>query len=297
MVGRNDRHIFVGACDVTIYDPSNGYLFLGFNESVELNAKDVGHKIISGNKRQYTTEFNLDAVIYDTSQNMFDALKNRRDTKQKVYLAGLNSSVIIDNVYLNVGFEMPFSNDEAQILKISAFTEQENDVTHYINIMGQTGSFETGDATFGTGWGGGTTFTERKSPSFVTASFGGSYCQQFIFGPVSCSIIFPTYTSKKVTASIFGKMSGSVATDPNMKVGIAAFDFDDNLVTNNTGSFPDITGGTHKYAQVSTTIYTPYNTHIKRYEIKAWEANGVTAAQVDNAMIEFAPNKSTYKEY
>jgi hypothetical protein len=232
---------------------------------------------------------------------MIDELETRKDTKQRVYIVGRNSAEVIENVYLVYGADRPFSNEEPQLLNVSARTFQDDDHTHYTNLLGVTGSFEIDSDSNGVADGWNTTsVTNSLEDTFMSAS-GGTYCQMFDAQSKNIYVdkIIPFHKNKKIAFSFWVAPSGSNAiVKTNFQSAIQIYDSDDTLRYNKYQDFSsNVDSG--KYIRVvqtgSITSTKNTNTFIK---IRALIQGGAVLGEIliDNAQIEFG-NASDFKDY
>jgi len=169
-MSKDASKIFYGPAEITLYDGSNGYLWCGYSELVDINSKNLAHKILDGNTRQYGLRYMLDAVLQQSDQALIDALVTRRATRQTIYIVGLNNMCKMSSVFLS---HMPVrEGDGLHNIELEASTETEANVVQYQNLLGSESQME-GPGPVGTGWA-----TTGTSIDLLTSHLAGMGIEQ-----------------------------------------------------------------------------------------------------------------------
>ena len=243
---------------VTIYDSTNGNLYLGYLSSGDcrLTQKPLYNKTISGGWVQYGTRTTFKCLLLETDPSKIADLVTHRSKKQTVYIVAGNYGVKLSNCYIihSQNREFEFGGDSA--LKLEAHTDVEADVEVFKNLLGADGGFEVDTNTDGIadGWtNSGMSVVSRADPSFLNGA--GNYHQlvtaddagDFIYH----TTIFPFEQPIKVTFSIYAQ---SVSVTEIFTIIIRTLDSSDSLITLYTSSQKSATtGGTDRFS-FSTNI-------------------------------------------
>lgn len=107
-MSKDAEKIFFGPADVTLYDATNGYLFCGYLDRVQVSAKPTAHIILDGNARQYAKAYQFRARLQQSDQALVDALVTRQSTRQTIYITGINNQVVLSNMFIGSAEDMSF---------------------------------------------------------------------------------------------------------------------------------------------------------------------------------------------
>jgi len=299
----NDQNIFIGGGEISIYDATNGWQYMGYTQDISVNQKSINHKIIDGNLRQYSLDTEFEFNIYDASQNMIDELESRKDTKQNVYVVGTNNMLEIHNVYLNYGTERPFSYSDPQILKIQGATCVSDDVKHYYNLLGVTGSFENDDNSDGLadGWTFDGVGFDIIRTFFTAATSDNATCQTCLYEAytLSSTKTVPFKNPKKVTFSVWVRNSGSVPiTNCTFRLTGALLNLSGSTVVSANTTVTSFARDSASQQRMTVSVNSPRDTFIASTKMLLYGEPDIGSIEIscDNAQIEFG-DLSAFKNY
>lgn len=210
--------IFSGPGDITLYDSTNGYKWLGYHQGISLKSNPLAHTLVDGNIRQYSINYQLSAALQQSDQDLIDALNTRRATRQTIYIAGLNNLVTLSDVFISYS---PQRNDDGiHLLLLTAATQVEDNVTVAQNLLGEESKFETDSNADGlaNGW------EDSVASDSVTTSHlaGGGNEQRITISTTGQylrkTVVAPFESAKRITVSAYVKNRSGVA-DSVYKIG------------------------------------------------------------------------------
>lgn len=212
--------IFYGPGDLSLYDATNGWLFCGYLDKIEVKGKDLGHKIIDGNTRQYGISYTFKATLQQSNQGLIDSLKTRRTTRQTIYIAGLNNLVTLSSIFISYAPDRDQSGEDEHVIALSAKTSVEDNVTIAQNLLGTSGKMETFTGGVADGW---TTDAGTKASGSSHLSGGGNeqritlnndYFRQDVNAPFEAP--------RRITVSAYVIDRGGTGSD--LKIGFVLLD-------------------------------------------------------------------------
>ncbi len=129
--------------ELSLYDATNGWQYLGFVSRLDINEKAKTHKTIDRALRRYDTEIKVSAVAVRGDAATVDALRAREGTAQSIYFCGLNSWGRIDNALIIVEPKRRDGiNPKLHTLAISAVVNDPANVVRVYNLFNGDGTFD-----------------------------------------------------------------------------------------------------------------------------------------------------------
>lgn len=294
----NDLDIFAGPAQVTLYDSTNGYLYLDWCEA-RIKEKPKKIKSIENQTLLIENNFDFDVKVIRFNSDTLNKLSARNNTKQIIYLVGLDSMVTISNVFIFYFIERLFSSKPHHLT--IAGSGGADLVTHKVNLMHPDGKFENDSNSDGLadGW--------VKSASVnsveIRASFlsgGGNaqylYCTMGSDQNIQYKVKAPVKGRIKATASVYVKFDPDVITgDGHLCLGIYARRADGSFITFDYDIFA-FTNGEGKRISYTKTI--DINELAVELTFIIHNKGGAYAfnALLDNAQLELG-KLSNFKEY
>ena len=304
-MGNNVKNIWFGPGQVSLWDSSNKELHLGYlmPEDFQLTQEALVHKIVSGNHRQYGTRTEFICNLLQTDPTLLKAIKDRRDTKQDLFIIGANHVIKLHDIYVSIARERSYEPGVPHSAILSAFTDVETDVEEIKNLLSSVhdsvdyGNFNTDTNTDGLcdGWAElGSPTTTTNGTSFLGAGYGGD---QEIDGTgadgIYCDIICPlNQVPIKLTASVYIQDDGSLLED-NVYIEIRTKENDGTLVDTLTSSELTFTSSPVRYSY--SVEFTP-GANVEKVSMYIYLPTSKTAGIfVDNAQLEIG-NLTDYTE-
>lgn len=291
----NPLSIFSGPAQITTWDATNGYEYLGYNKEITVEGEPQNAELLDGNLHQLTTLYKLSAPLLQSNQTVIDAIKARRGVKQKLYIVGTESMLTIDNVLISLGMKRSFkAGGDAHTLELQAQTAVEDDVDFKVNLLGTSGKFETDSNSDGIadGW-----FSANLTASIVSSHLSnGGNAQKVVWDGSSDSYIrnnpwikAPT-NSQKVTFSYYVQNNDTIAPC-EFKTALLFYDKDNTIVQSFT---QDETLGAGNNDRKSLSVNVNTATQIIFIETRIWRKTGAVDLTIDNAQLEFG-DLSTFR--
>ena len=281
---------------VTIYDSTNGNLYLGYlsSENIQLTQKPLYNKIISGGWIQYGIRTTLSCQLLETDPTKIANLVTHRSKKQTIYIVAGNYGVKLSDCYITHKQNRDFEFGGDTVILLEAHTDIESDVEVFKNLLGAEGGFEVDTNTDGIadGWvNGGMSAVSRADPSFLNGA--GNYHQLATADGAGDYIgnktTFPFEQPITITFSVYAQ---SVSTPEQFTMNIRTLDSSDTLITNNSSSAKSATTtGTDRFSY-SVNIA---DLDVDTIEIRLMQAVGAGSIKYDDAQLEFG-SLSDYTE-
>lgn len=289
-MAQNAQRIHAGPADLTIYDSSNGYLYLGYVQDCEIKTKSRNHEIVDGNIRQYGSEYKFEATLLQSDYGMYEAIEARRAVRQTIYIVGANSLTTMANMYVNAVPVFPYRSDKPHVLELSAQTRVETDVNKYYNLFGTEGKFETD--TNSDGLANGWTETDLASKSLQTSWRTGN-CQRVgtsAAGPVvyynkTC----PFESPKKITFSIYARSNGTAG---RVRLSIYLLNSAGSTITSTVGSYEALVDGVERRLSITGNLVPNAEVRTIRAHM-SFDTNSQTI-EFDDAQLEFYGDDTTW---
>ncbi len=298
----NDLDIFAGPAQVTLYDTTNGYLHLGWCEA-RIKEKPKKTKSIENQTLLIENNFDFDVKVIRFNSDTLNKLSARNNTKQTIYLVGLDSMITINNVFIFYFTERPFGS-KPHHLTIAA-SGNANLVSQQVNLIHPDGKFENDSNSDGLadGW-----VLIGSAPVSIQSSFltGGGNCQRIDFSSASAQYyiykqaLIPFKEQLKVTASIYAKFDpdGTISEPRNLNIGLELRDKDNNWIASHYEYFSFNSGEQKRISITKTLDAKDKEALYVRLIIKnvPTDNSKLFVAQLDNAQLELG-KLSNFKEY
>lgn len=289
-MSKDSTRIHAGPADITLYDSSNGYLYLGYIDDVRLKGKPRNHEIVDGNIRQYGSEYELKATLLQSDYGMYEAIEARRATRQTIYIVGGNSMTTMANMYVNIVPDYAYATDKVHVLEFSAQTRVETDVNKYTNLMGAEGKFETD--TNSDGLANGWTESDLASKSLQTSWRTGN-CQRVgtsAAGPVvyynkTC----PFESPRKITFSVYARSNGTAG---RVRLSIYLLNAAAGTITSTVGSYEALVDGVERRLSITGNLVPNAEVRTIRAHM-SFDTNSQTI-EFDDAQLEFYGDETTW---
>lgn len=272
---------------VTIYDSTNGNLYLGYlsSENIQLTQKPLYNKTISGGWIQYGIRTTLKCQLLETDPTKIADLATHRSKKQTIYLVAGNYGVKLSDCYITYAQKRNFEFGGDTVIQVEAHTDIESDVEVLKNLLGDYGGFETDTNTdgLGDGWtNNGMSAVSRADPSFlngagnyhqlVTADAGGD----FIYNRTT----FPFEQPVRATFSIYAQ---SVTVTEIFTIIIRTLTSADAQISIYTSSSKSATtAGTDRFSHSINIV----DTGVDKLEVRMTSASA-GSIKYDDAQLEF----------
>lgn len=207
----NAMNIFGGFYYLSLYDATNSWKHLTQAVQASVNDKTRANPTIEGQIRVYSTEHKLTVTISESDQNLLDALLDRVDTKQTLYLVGMDHALVVDNVYIN-----PYAKrvDKGHTIILEASTNINSDVVHKVNFVTNPG-MESYTGSMADNWNeSGSTNTYS-----IVTSFRSGYAQRMEFQVANSDVFYtdnitmPIRDGQAVATSVYVKSSSGNTDD------------------------------------------------------------------------------------
>ncbi len=218
----NNLDIFSGPAQVSLYDSTNGYLYLGWCEA---DIKEKPKKILSIENQELLIEkqMQFDIQVIRFNPDILNQLETRKNEKQTIYFVGLDSEVIINNVFFLFYANRKFGS-KPHILTIAGSGLAEL-IEQKVNLLHPDGKFENdsnGDG-LADGWvkSASVNSVEIRS-SFLSGGGNAQYlnCSTGSDQNIQYRVKAPFAGRLKVTASVYVKFDPDVSgIDGNLCLG------------------------------------------------------------------------------
>ena len=297
----NPLSIFSGPAQITTWDATNGYEYLGYNKEITVEGEPQNAELLDGNLHQLTTLYKLSAPLLQSNQAIIDAVKARRGVKQKLYIVGTESMLTLDNVLLSLGMKRSFkAGGDAHTLELQAQTAVEDDADFKVNLLGTSGKFETDSNSDGIadGWA-----ASADTKSLVTSFLsGGGNAQKVTWdgtgdkhlSTATGNILLPYDTgvmALKITFSAY-VLNNDAALPTTVSPTIFTYDKDGAVLSTTK---VDVNFDAAEQKRISVTGVISVSTPIKEVKGRIWQKAGNAAdITVDNAMLELG-DLSTFR--
>jgi len=279
-MSKDSSKFFYGPADVTLYDSTNGYSWLGYIEDVQVNGSPLMHNIFDGNRRKYGISYKFRTKLQQSDQSFFDDLETREATRQTIYICGLNNMVKLDNMYIFANPEI--RDDNIHYIDLRAETEVKADFTKFQNLLLNSDmvDFTTGVAdnfsTDGTGTSSNTSHVSGGGNE-QRVTLDAQYYRQ--------DIIMPFETARRITASAYVIDRGGLGV--TCKIGFILLDNSGSTISTHE---VDFTLGAGANGRQSNSVLVVPSSPVKTIRWQIREANAVAASLgIDNAMLNFGP--------
>jgi len=286
------NNILSGApVQIAVNDSSNGTLYLGYlsADKVSLIQKPLYHKDISGLWYQYGMRTILKAEMLETDPTKIADLKNRRTTKQDIYITAAEYGVKLHDTYVQLAQKRDFAKQS--VIELTAYTDIEDDIEVIKNLLSSVkdsvdyGNFEIDTNTDGLadGWTNvDMSAVSRTDPSFKNGA--GNYHQNLISDNIDqsvyCRITWRFDQPQKITFSVYAQ---ALSTIEDMFLQIKSLNSSDATITTSSGSVENVPiTGSNRYSHSKEFI----DDAIDKIEIRLW-MNSVGTIKFDDAQLEF----------
>lgn len=165
----NPLQIYSGPAELSLYDSSNGLLFLDYDKDFSLDGDPQYYSLIDGNVSQYGTLFKIKANLLNSSEALLASLRTRRSVKSALFAVCPESMIVVKNIYSAISLKRD-SRVNAHYLEFIAQTNIESDVLLYENLLKSYGGMSSGSGGLATGW-----LTDCGTKSLATSHLGGGY--------------------------------------------------------------------------------------------------------------------------
>ncbi len=174
-MSRDAAKIFSGPGEITLYDASNGYNWLGYVDDIDVRGKALYHDIIDGNRRYYGQQYDLRVELHQSDQALLDDLVTRAATRQTIYIVGLNNMVTLSNMFIAPNHDAPFDDRQVHLIELRARTKVAADMSKSQSLLGTSGKMETFTGGVADSWS-----TDSATASSGTSHLSGGGNEQRI---------------------------------------------------------------------------------------------------------------------
>jgi hypothetical protein len=149
-------NVFAGPGQITLYDSTNGYLFLGHLGDIEIEEKALTHKNIKHELIRYDRYFTLSAMVYESNRTLISDLESRVGTAQDIYIIGAEGMLKISGVKVHYEVERVYGKDDPHAIEIVSRWGDEDKHNFYVNLLtsvsGLEFKFENFSGNIASGW-------------------------------------------------------------------------------------------------------------------------------------------------
>jgi len=129
--------------ELSLYDATNGWLYLGFVSAFKIIEKAKTHSTIDRSLRRYDSEIKIMGVAIHGDAATLDDLRIREATAQSIYFCGLNSYGQVNNVYIIVEQKREDgTKPKLHTFTISAITNDPDNIIRVYNLLNGDGNFD-----------------------------------------------------------------------------------------------------------------------------------------------------------
>ncbi len=287
--------------EITIYDDTNGYLYLGYAIDGKIALSKKYKKSIEGFEIPYNSNYSLDATFLNFDYLIADSIESREGTKQTIYIVYENGGIeTIAGVYFRFEYSEKLKNGEIREGSISASFNDKNLISSKVNLLMPTAvcDNDSNSDDLADGWVKNTDADAFIEPSFLSGRgnaqglglSGGSSCYAYM----QANIPFMSYRVFTVSAAVKNDPHNTLG-DANVCMGVYFRGVDNGYISQPYGVFQF---ASQEEKRISYTAQISPSKLVKSVEIIFHNKSGTEDYEilVDDVQIVLG-KESNFKEF